>query len=318
MEGYMAEVVFSHYSVMLNECIDALQIQPNKTYVDCTTGGGGHSLEIAKRLTSGGRLICFDRDEDALLAARHRLADYSDRITFVHANFAEIDAVLSELAVDNLAGVLADLGCSSYQFDTPMRGFSYQHDAPLDMRMDKTSRLTAEIVVNTYSEEDLKKILWQYGEEKFSGRIAAKIVAERQKSPIVSTKQLVDVIKSAMPAAAKEGGHHPAKRSFQAIRIEVNGELDAIEPLIRAAERHLISGGRCAILSFQSLEDRIVKQTFGDLASGCTCPKDFPVCVCGKQPKIKIVTKKPALPSEEELKVNPRSRSAKLRVAEKL
>ena len=314
----MAEIVFSHYSVMLNECIDALDIKPDKTYVDCTTGGGGHSLEIAKRLGESGRLICFDRDEDALSAAKRRLAAYTDRITFVHANFTDLDNVLSSLSIDNLAGVLADLGCSSYQFDTPERGFSYQHDAPLDMRMDKTSCLTAEIVVNTYSEEALKKILWQYGEEKFSGRIASKIVAERQKAPIRSTKQLVDIIKSAMPAASKEGGHHPAKRSFQAIRIEVNGELDAIAPLIQAAERHLVTGGRCAILSFQSLEDRIVKQTFADLASGCVCPKDFPVCVCGKRPKMKLITKKPALPSQEELGVNPRSRSAKLRVAEKL
>ncbi|MBP3437567.1 MAG: 16S rRNA (cytosine(1402)-N(4))-methyltransferase RsmH [Clostridia bacterium] len=314
----MEEVVFSHYSVMLYECIDALDIKPDKTYVDCTTGGGGHSLEIVKRLGNGGRLICFDRDLDALSAAKRRLAEYAERITFVHANFSELDSVLQDMRIENLGGVLADLGCSSYQFDTPERGFSYQHDAPLDMRMDKTSDLTAEKIVNTYSEEQLKKILWLYGEEKFAPRIAARIVRERKNAPILTTKQLVDIIKASMPAASKEGGHHPAKRSFQAIRIEVNGELDAIAPLIQAAEKHLVTGGRCAILSFQSLEDRIVKQTFQDLASGCTCPKDFPVCVCGKTAKIKIITKKPALPSSLELQVNPRSRSAKLRVAEKI
>ena len=314
----MEEVVFSHYSVMLYECIDALDIKPDKTYVDCTTGGGGHSLEIVKRLGNGGRLICFDRDLDALSAAKRRLAEYAERITFVHANFSELDSVLQDMRIENLGGVLADLGCSSYQFDTPERGFSYQHDAPLDMRMDKTSDLTAEKIVNTYSEEQLKKILWLYGEEKFAPRIAARIVRERKNAPILTTKQLVDIIKASMPAASQEGGHHPAKRSFQAIRIEVNGELDAIAPLIQAAEKHLVTGGRCAILSFQSLEDRIVKQTFQDLASGCTCPKDFPVCVCGKTAKIKIITKKPALPSSLELQVNPRSRSAKLRVAEKI
>lgn len=314
----MEEIVFSHYSVMAQECIDALHIRPDMTYVDCTTGGGGHSLEIAKRLSGSGRLICFDRDEDALQAAGRRLAAYSDRITFVHENFSMLGQVLAELNIQNLGGVLADLGCSSYQFDTPSRGFSYQNDAPLDMRMDRTAPLDARQVINTYSEAALKELLWKYGEEKFSGKIAAKIVKERQKGEITTTSQLVDIIRSAIPSAAREGGHHPAKRSFQAIRIEVNGELDAIEPVIRAAAAGLVAGGRCAFLSFQSLEDRIIKQTLQDLASGCTCPKDFPVCVCGKTPVVRIVNKKPLLPSKEELAVNPRSRSAKLRVAEKL
>lgn len=313
----MEPVVFSHYSVLLNECIEALNIRDGYTYVDCTTGGGGHSLEIAKRLGPGARLICFDRDSDAIAAASRRLADYSDKITFVHQNFSSLGEVLDEMQIDNLGGVLADLGCSSYQFDTPSRGFSYQHSAPLDMRMDKDAVLDAEQVVNTYSAEALKRILWTYGEEKFAPRIAARIVEARAVSPIRTTDELVEIIKSAIPASAREGGHHPAKRTFQAIRIEVNGELDAIEPTVRAAVSHLVPGGRCAFISFQSLEDRIVKETYRDLTGGCTCPRDFPVCVCGHKPQIEILTKKPILPGEAELAVNPRSRSAKLRVAEK-
>jgi len=310
-------IVFSHYSVLLNECIDALNIRDGYTYVDCTTGGGGHSLEIAKRLGKNSRLICFDRDSDAIEAASRRLADYKDKITFVHANFSSLGEVLDNMGIDNLGGVLADLGCSSYQFDTPSRGFSYQHNAPLDMRMDKDAPLDAAKVVNTYSEEALKRILWMYGEEKFAPRIAARIVSEREKAPIQTTEELVAIIRSAIPASAREGGHHPAKRTFQAIRIEVNGELDAIEPTVRAAVSHLLPGGRCAFISFQSLEDRIVKETYRDLIGGCTCPKDFPVCVCGHKPQIEILTKKPILPGAAELAVNPRSRSAKLRVAEK-
>ena len=313
----METVVFSHYSVLLNECIEALNIRDGYTYVDCTTGGGGHSLEIAKRLGKNSRLICFDRDADAIAAASRRLADYKDKITFVHANFSSLGEVLDNMGIDNLGGVLADLGCSSYQFDTPSRGFSYQHNAPLDMRMDKDAPLDAAHVVNTYSEEALKRILWMYGEEKFAPRIASRIVSEREKAPIETTEELVAIIRSAIPASAREGGHHPAKRTFQAIRIEVNGELDAIEPTVRAAVSHLVPGGRCAFISFQSLEDRIVKETYRDLIGGCTCPKDFPVCVCGHKPQIEILTKKPILPSAEELAVNPRSRSAKLRVAEK-
>lgn len=313
----MDQIVFSHYSVLLYECIQALHIRDGYTYVDCTTGGGGHSLEIAKRLGPSSRLICFDRDEDAIRAASNRLAPYQDKITFVRDNFSTLGDVLDEMKITNLGGVLADLGCSSYQFDTPERGFSYQHDAPLDMRMDKSSSLDAATVINTYPEEELKRILWEYGEEKFAGKIASRIVAVRAAHPIETTGELVDIIRASLPAAAKEGGHHPAKRTFQAIRIEVNGELDAIEPTIRAAVSHMAPTGRCAFISFQSLEDRIIKKTFQDLSSGCTCPKDFPVCVCGKKPQIELLTKKPILPSTEELAVNPRSRSAKLRVAEK-
>ncbi len=315
----MDTIHFSHTSVLLYECIEALHIRDGFTYVDCTTGGGGHSLEIAKRLGEHSRLICLDRDQDALTAAKERLKDFSDKITFVHTNFEDLENVLASLKIDNLGGVLADLGCSSYQFDTPERGFSYMHDAPLDMRMDaEGASLTAYDVVNTYSQTDLKRILFEWGEEKFAPRIAAAIVEEREKSPIRTTAQLSEIIKSAIPAAARNGGPHPAKRSFQAIRIEVNHELDAISPAIHSAASHMAKTGRVAIISFHSLEDRIVKNTYAELAQGCTCPREFPVCVCGKKPTVRILTKKPILPSDEELEVNPRSRSAKLRVAEKV
>ena len=309
---------FSHTSVLLNECIDSLAIDPNLTYVDCTTGGGGHSYEIAARLGEKGKLICFDRDEAAIAAAKARLSPFLNKITFVHRNFGELGDVLDEMNVENLGGVLADLGCSSYQFDTPERGFSYQHDAPLDMRMDTTAPKTAHTVINTYSEEALKQIIFDYGEERFAPRIAAKIAQARALSPIETTGELVDIIKSAIPKAARENGPHPAKRTFQAIRIEVNAELDAIAPMIKDACRRMLPGGRISLISFHSLEDRIVKQTFAFLSSGCTCPRDFPVCVCGKRPQVDILTKKPILPSEHELIVNPRSRSAKLRVCAKI
>ena len=314
----MEKVKFSHYSVMLPECIESLNIQPDGVYVDGTTGGGGHSYEIAARLGKGGRLLCFDRDEAAIAAARERLSPYLDKVTFIHRNFTDLGEVLDELGIDNLGGVLADLGCSSHQFDTPERGFSYQHDAPLDMRMDTSAQKDAFTVVNSYDEATLRRIIFDYGEERFAPRIAAGIIAARQSSPVKTTKELVDIIKAAIPRAARENGPHPAKRTFQAIRIEVNSELDAIEPMIRAAEKRMIKGGRIALISFHSLEDRIVKQSFASLSSGCTCPRDFPVCVCGNKPKIEILTKKPILPSEQELIVNPRSRSAKLRVAQKL
>ncbi len=314
----MSITQFAHTSVLLSECIDSLSIKPNLTYVDCTTGGGGHSYEIAARLGKGGRLLCFDRDEAAIAAARERLSPYLDKVTFIHRNFNDLGEVLDELGIDNLGGVLADLGCSSHQFDTPERGFSYQHDAPLDMRMDTSAQKDAFTVVNSYDEATLRRIIFDYGEERFAPRIAAGIVAARQSSPVKTTKELVDIIKTAIPRAARENGPHPAKRTFQAIRIEVNSELDAIEPMIRAAEKRMIKGGRIALISFHSLEDRIVKQSFASLSSGCTCPRDFPVCVCGNKPKIEILTKKPILPSEQELIVNPRSRSAKLRVAQKL
>lgn len=309
---------FSHVSVLLFECIDALNIRDGYTYVDCTTGGGGHSLEIAKRLGPNSRLICFDRDKDAIAAAKKRLKDYLDKITFINDNFSGLERVIKEYGIDNLGGVLADLGCSSYQFDTPERGFSYMHDARLDMRMDTDSPLSAYEIVNSYSEEALKRIIYDYGEERFAPRIASAICKSRSEHPITTTHELTEIIKGAIPSAARADGPHPAKRTFQAIRIEVNGELDAITPLIDSAAKNLVPGGRIAVISFHSLEDRLVKQGFKSLLGGCTCPKDFPVCICGRKPVIKEISRKPILPTEEELENNPRSRSAKLRVAEKL
>ena len=309
--------VFSHRSVLLDECIEGLRIDPDGIYVDGTAGGGGHSFEIATRLTNG-RLIAIDQDEAAIRAAGERLSPLGSRATVVRSNFREISEVCDSLGIEKIDGLLLDLGVSSYQLDTPERGFSYNADAPLDMRMDKRKGLSAYDVVNGYSEERIKKILYEYGEERFSASIAAAIVREREKKPIESTAELSNIIKYAIPSAAREGGHHPAKRSFQAIRIEVNAELDVIEPAIRDAVKLLNKGGRIAIITFHSLEDRIVKQTFADLAKGCTCPREFPVCVCGKKPVVKQVNKKPILPSNKELEENPRSRSAKLRVAEKL
>ena len=314
----MSDIPFSHTSVLLFECIEALNIRDGYTYIDCTTGGGGHSLEIAKRLPENSRLICFDRDVCAISAAKKRLKDYLEKITFINENFSSIDEVLREYKIDNLSGVLADLGCSSYQFDTPERGFSYMHDAELDMRMDTSSPLSAYKVVNEYSEADLRRIIFDYGEERFAPRIASEIVKRREIKPIETTYELTDIIKASIPKAARIDGPHPAKRTFQAIRIEVNGELDVIEPMLRTAASNLLPGGRIAVISFHSLEDRIVKQTYRSLSSGCTCPRDFPVCVCGRKPIIKDLTKKPILPSERELSENPRSRSAKLRIAEKI
>ena len=308
---------FSHYSVLLGECIDGLDIKPDGIYVDGTAGGGGHSFEIAKRLTTG-RLIAIDQDKDALAAAGKRLSGFSDRVTLVRNNFSNLAEVCAELGIEKIDGFLIDAGVSSFQLDCAERGFSYSADAPLDMRMDTRNSLTAREVVNEYTEQQLKKILFDYGEERFSPAIASAIVRERAKAPIETTAELSAIIKSAIPPFAREGGHHPAKRSFQAIRIEVNRELDVIEPAIRAAEKLMRVGGRIAVITFHSLEDRIVKQTFADLASGCTCPRSFPVCVCGKKPSVKLVNKKPILPSKAELDENPRSRSAKLRVAEKI
>ena len=309
---------FSHTSVLLFECIDALNIRDGYTYVDCTTGGGGHSLEIAKRLGDNSRLICFDQDEVAIKAATERLHDYLDKITFINENFQNLERVLRDLNISNLGGVLADLGCSSPQFDDPERGFSYMHNARLDMRMDTSAPLSAYEVINQYSENELRSIIYEYGEERFAPKIASAIVRQRAVHPIETTFELSDLIKSVIPPAKRDGGHHPAKRTFQAIRIEVNKELDCIRPIIAGASKYFISSGRIAIISFHSLEDRIVKQGYNAHASGCTCPRDFPVCVCGNKPKFTILTKKPILPSEEELQNNPRSRSAKLRVAEKI
>ena len=313
----MSETVFSHRSVLLDECIEGLAIDPDGIYIDGTAGGGGHSFEIAKHLR-GGRLIAIDQDEAAIAAASARLAPYGELATVVRSNFCEISDVCDTLGVSEIDGLLLDLGVSSYQLDTPERGFSYSADAPLDMRMDKRNSLSAYEVVNTYDEAALKKILFEYGEERYSAAIAAAIVREREKRPIETTLELSELIKRSIPSFAREGGHHPAKRSFQAIRIEVNSELRVIEPAIRAAVSRLRKGGRVAIITFHSLEDRIVKQTFASLAQGCTCPKNFPICVCGNKPILKQVNKKPILPSKQELEENPRSRSAKLRIAEKL
>ena len=312
------DIQFSHVSVLLYECIEALNIRDGYTYIDCTAGGGGHSLEIAKRMGPNSRLICFDRDKNAIAAATKRLEGYLDRVTFVNDNFSSLGEVIREMKIDNLGGVLADLGCSSHQFDTAERGFSYMQDARLDMRMDTDSPLSAYEVVNEYSEDALKRILFEYGEEKFSARIASAICKRRADKPIETTVELSDIIKSAIPAAKRADGPHPAQRSFQAIRIEVNGELDAIKPLISAAANGLVPGGRIAIISFHSLEDRLVKIGMRDLANGCTCPRDFPVCVCGNKATLKEISRKPILPSDKELEENPRSRSAKLRVAEKI
>ena len=315
----MAEKInFSHRSVLLDECIESLNIKPDGIYVDGTAGGGGHSLKIVKRLTNGGRLIAIDRDDAAIAAATDRLSEYLDRVTFVRNNFSSAADVCRELGIEKIDGILLDLGVSSYQLDTAERGFSHNNDAPLDMRMDRRGDLDAYTVVNTYSFEELKRVIWEYGEERFAPKIASMIVKRREIKPIESTGELVDVIKSAIPAAAREGGHHPAKRTFQAIRIEVTGELDAIAPAIKNAKDIMAEGGRIVIITFHSLEDRIVKQTYADMASGCTCPKNLPICVCGKKPEVKVLTKKPILPSERELEENPRSRSAKLRVCEKL
>ncbi len=308
---------FSHYSVLLNESIEALDIKPDGIYVDGTAGGGGHSLEIAKRLTTG-RLVAIDQDADAIEAAGKRLKDYADRVTFVRNNFSDLSDICVALGIESIDGFLIDAGVSSFQLDCAERGFAYSSDAPLDMRMDTRNTLTARTVVNEYSEQMLKKILFEYGEERFSPNIAAAIVKERTKAPIETTAQLSNIIKGAIPPFARDGGHHPAKRSFQAIRIEVNRELDVLEPAIRSAANLMNVGGRIAVISFHSLEDRIVKQTFADLASGCTCPRSFPICVCGKKPILKNISKKPILPSDKELDENPRSRSAKLRVAEKI
>ncbi len=311
----MAE--FSHYSVMLAECMDALRIGEG-IYIDCTAGGGGHSFAIASRLTGNGRLIAVDQDADAIRAAGARLAPYSDRVTLVRSNFSEISAVADNLNLPPIQGALIDLGVSSYQLDTAERGFSYMQDAPLDMRMNQDAQLTAYQVVNQYSEADLKRILYAYGEEQFAPRIVSAIAKAREDKPIETTGELASLIKYAIPAKAREGGHHPAKKSFQAIRIEVNHELDIIEPTLRTLCDLLAPGGRLAVLTFHSLEDRIVKQTFAALAQGCTCPPSFPVCVCGKLPQGKVISRKPILPSNEELTENPRSRSAKLRIFEKI
>ena len=311
-------MTFTHYSVLLEECIQALNIRPDGIYLDGTLGRAGHSRRIAEQLGEGGRLICVDRDQAALDAARERLALWLDRVTLVHSNFSEIDSILDGLGIAGVDGMLFDLGVSSPQLDDAERGFSYMADAPLDMRMDQSEGLTAADVVNGWSQDELRRILLQYGEERYAGLIAAAIARRRADKPIETTLELVDVIKSAMPGKALKEKQHPAKRSFQAIRIAVNDELTAVDKMIRAAVPRLNKGGRLAVISFHSGEDRLVKNGLGAFARGCTCPPDFPVCVCGKTPDIRLVNKKPILPGAQELEENPRSRSAKLRVAEKL
>ena len=309
---------FQHKSVLLQECIDALNIRPDGIYLDGTLGGAGHSSQIARRLTEGGRLIGVDRDRTALAAAKERLAPYADRVTLVHSNFAEIDAILDSLGIPAVDGMLFDLGVSSPQLDDASRGFSYMADAPLDMRMDKDDALTAGEVVNTWPQGELRRILYDYGEERYAPQIAAAICRAREKAPVETTLELVDIIRSAMPAQALREKQHPAKRSFQAIRIAVNDELGAVRRMMQAAVGRLNPGGRLAVITFHSLEDRIVKSEMQQAARGCTCPPEFPVCVCGKKPLVKLVTRKPIVSGPAELEENPRARSAKLRVAEKL
>ena len=309
---------FQHKSVLLQECIDALNIRPDGIYLDGTLGGAGHSSQIARRLTEGGRLIGVDRDRTALAAAKERLAPYADRVTLVHSNFAEIDAILDSLGIPAVDGMLFDLGVSSPQLDDASRGFSYMADAPLDMRMDKDDALTAGEVVNTWPQGELRRILYDYGEERYAAQIAAAICRAREKAPVETTLELVDIIRPAMPAQALREKQHPAKRSFQAIRIAVNDELGAVSRMMQAAVGRLNPGGRLAVITFHSLEDRIVKSEMQQAARGCTCPPEFPVCVCGKKPLVKLVTRKPIVSGPAELEKNPRARSAKLRVAEKL
>ena len=308
---------FHHISVLLEECMEGLNIKPDGIYVDGTMGGGGHSLEIAKRLTTG-RLIAIDQDLNAHEAAKKRLEPYLDRVTFVHDNFGNIAHILDTLQIAKIDGMLLDIGVSSHQLDEAERGFSYQQDAPLDMRMDATKPFSAYDVVNTYSEDDLNRIIFTYGEERWAKRIAQFIVAERKNKPIETTGELVAVLKKAVPKGARKDGPHPAKRTFQAIRIEVNGELDVLQKAIRDVAVRLSKGGRLCIITFHSLEDRMVKEIFREQENPCICPPQFPVCVCGRSPIGKVITRKPILPSAEELKQNHRSRSAKLRILEGL
>jgi 16S rRNA (cytosine1402-N4)-methyltransferase len=308
---------FHHVSVLLQECIDGLNIRPDGIYVDGTLGGAGHSFQIASRLTTG-RLIGIDRDQVALEAAGKRLAPYQDRVTLVHSNFCDIKEVLAKLNIPGVDGILLDLGVSSPQLDDGERGFSYMTDAPLDMRMNRQDTLSASTVVNTWPREELKRILYDYGEERYAPQIASAICRRREEGPIETTLELVDVIRSAMPPAALREKQHPAKRSFQAIRIAVNDELGSVEQVLRDAIPCLNQGGRLAVITFHSLEDRIVKNAMAAAARGCTCPPEFPVCVCGKKPAVKLVNRKPIVSGSKELEDNPRARSAKLRVCEKI
>ncbi|NLW22101.1 MAG: 16S rRNA (cytosine(1402)-N(4))-methyltransferase RsmH [Tissierellia bacterium] len=308
---------FQHTPVLLKETIEGLNIKEDGIYVDGTIGGAGHSIEIVKRLTSG-RLIGIDQDLNAIKKAEEVLKDHMGKVTLVHDNYANIEGILSELNIDKVDGILLDIGVSSHQLDSRERGFSYQKDAPLDMRMDKTKDFTAKDVVNKYSQEELERIIWEYGEERWAKRIAEFIVRERKKKPIETTLQLVDIIKKAIPQKVRMEGGHPAKRTFQAIRIEVNRELDVLRESIPIMCRLLNSKGRICIITFHSLEDRIVKDSFKELSKECVCPPDFPICVCDKKKEINIITKKPIVPTKKEIDQNPRSKSSKLRIAERV
>lgn len=309
---------FHHVSILLNECIDALNIKPDGVYMDATLGGAGHSLKIAQLLQNGGRLICLDRDDMALENAEKRLKDVRERVTLVKSDFRYLDKVVEAQGLEGVDGILFDLGVSSPQLDEAERGFSYMQDAPLDMRMDRQQKLTAYDIVNTFDKMDICKILTEYGEERYSMAIASAIVRMREQKPIQTTLELVDIIKGAMPAKALREKQHPAKRSFQAIRIAVNDELASVEQAMQKAIASLNKGGRLAVITFHSLEDRIVKNIMKKSAEGCTCPRDFPVCVCGNKPEVKLISRKPILPGEDEINENARARSAKLRVCEKL
>ncbi|MFM1581788.1 16S rRNA (cytosine(1402)-N(4))-methyltransferase RsmH [Helcococcus bovis] len=308
---------FNHEPVLLKETLEALNIKENGIYVDCTVGGAGHSIEILKRMGSEGRLVAIDQDEEALIAASNRLRDYKDQVYFIKCNYAYLGKILDELSIDKVDGVLMDIGVSSHQLDEGERGFSYHQEAELDMRMDKDQELTARYIVNNYDKDDLEKIFWQYGEEKWGMRIAEFIIEARKEKEIITTFDLVEIIKAAIPKKARLD-KHPAKKIFQALRIEVNKELDVLETGIQSSVERLKQGGRLAIITFHSLEDRIVKNNFKELSKGCTCPPEFPVCVCNRREVIKVINKKPITATEEELKNNNRSRSAKLRVCEKL
>ncbi|SHJ56154.1 16S rRNA (cytosine(1402)-N(4))-methyltransferase RsmH [Tepidibacter formicigenes] len=309
---------FNHVSVLLNECIENLNIKPNGIYVDGTLGGAGHSSEIVKRLGDGGLLIAFDQDINAITVAKERLKDYLDKVRFIHTNFVNLKEELLNIGINNIDGILLDLGVSSHQLDERERGFSYMQDAPLDMRMDIRNSFTAEYIVNNYSEDEIEKIIRLYGEEKWARRIAKFIVEERNKKEIKTTGELVEIIKKAIPKKARIDGPHPAKRTFQALRIEVNNELDIIDKTIIDAANMMNTDGRICVITFHSLEDRIVKNVFKELAISCVCPKEFPICRCEKEQVVKVITRKPIIPSKEEIEMNPRSRSAKLRVAQKV
>lgn len=308
---------FKHKSVLLDETIESLNIKPNGIYVDGTLGSGGHSYEIAKRLTDGGRLIGIDQDEDAIRAAKERLSEFADRVTIVRDNYCNMPKVLDELGISKVDGILLDIGVSSYQLDEAERGFTYKQDAPLDMRMDQRQEMTAKDIVNGYSEEDLYRIIRDYGEDKFAKNIAKHIVQARQIKPVETTFELDEIIKAAIPMKFRATGGHPAKKTFQAIRIELNRELEVLDESIDAMTDLLNDNGRLCIITFHSLEDRIVKTRFRKNENPCTCPPDFPVCVCGKKPKGKVITRKPIVPDEEELEENKRAKSSKLRVFER-